>query len=211
MCGAAIGKSPEEVGKWLNDDVFQIGICLLPSENSGQAKDLWRYLKYKSSELINGVVMREVLYNSHFILYITTSDSLLLKNLMDAIEHPKWALSLGREEEIVLIKECKIVCLAKALDFTFRNVVLPVDSGQYLKPSSAMLDKIMKREITSFAQPTVFRLPLKLDYDVKSGSRSGRSFQSFTVIKDFEMEVRDEMKIQFGEAYSDGTYNFKFF
>ncbi len=211
MCGAATGKSPEEVGEWLNNDVFQIGICFLPSENSGQAKDLWRYLKYKSSELINGVVMREVLYNSYFSLYITSGDSSLLENLKDAIEHPRWALSLGREEELILIKECDIVSLTKASDLTFRNVVLPIDSGQYLKPSVAMLEKIMKREITSFAQPTVIRLPLKFDYDVKSGSRNGNSFQSFTVIKDFEMEVRDEMKIQFGEAYSDGAYNIKFF
>lgn len=218
MCGAAMGKSPEEVGEWLNDDVFQVGICFpvitqskQHAMQSGYAKDLWRYLKYKSSELINGVVMREVLYNSHFTLYITCSDNQLLQNLADAIEHPKWALSLGREEELILIMENKIISLIKSSEFKFQNVVLPVDAGEYLKPSSLMLEKILNREITSFSQPTVVRLPLEFDYDQKSGIRNGKSYQSFTIIRDFEMEVNPEMQTQFGDIYKDGSYNFMFF
>lgn len=137
MIGSALGISPESVNEeWLQNNRFQMGIV---GKNNGKANDLWQIRKYESKQIKayqNGtesapyktaVIVRELLYASEFTLYLHFENEDDFELVSAKIQNPEWALSLGREDELVLIEEIKQIDLNEVTDISFCNTVLPID------------------------------------------------------------------------------------
>jgi len=114
MIGSALGLSPEEINNnWLLTGRFKAGIV---GKNNGKANDLWQIRKYEdkhmkaytkgtvSTPYKTAVIVRELLYGADFFIYLQFKNKEDLQLTFNALKNPKWALSLGREDEIIKIK-----------------------------------------------------------------------------------------------------------
>src|SRR5690606_9662329 len=137
MIGSALGIGPKVVNdQWLKTERFQMGIV---GKAKGKANDLWQIRKYETKQIAaynkgdkdtpykTAVIIRELLYNSEFIIYLSFKDETDFDLVFQKLQNPAWALSLGREDELINIKEITKVDLEEQSDVTFQNTVLPYD------------------------------------------------------------------------------------
>jgi len=197
MLGAALGISPEEINKsWLQSNHFQVGII---GRSNGKTNDLWQIRKYKQSQISNyqkgkvdkpyftSVIMRELLFNNEYFLYINFNNENDLTLIENALKNPAWALSLGREDEIVKIKNVCAIELDKTEKVFFQNTVLPIDISQYnYKIKSDYLEKI-EGNILSL-RPFVVKLPLTFKYN-DDFSRTSEIYQTYTFVLELPVQI----------------------
>ncbi|MCF6159328.1 MAG: CRISPR-associated protein Cas5 [wastewater metagenome] len=172
MFGAALGYSAAEVNEKLLDTV-KVGIYLKKIE--GDARDLWKYRKMKARTemdktedtlVLNGVqyfgaiLVREWLFTPQYIIYVTAEKS-ILEEIQSALEHPVYALSLGRKDELVRIRDLRPVHLIYRENLVYNNTVLPFNvftEGYEIDiPSLVPGQKVIP--------PRVERIPVKFKYD----------------------------------------------
>jgi CRISPR-associated protein Cas5t len=189
MIGGALGISPMEVNdKWLKTNRFQVGIV---GQNNGKASDLWQIRKYEGEQIKayqsgkekapyrTAVIVRELLFNSQFCIYLSFNDDGDFDLVKAHLENPKWALSLGREDELVLIKTLETVQLLEVENKYYQNTVLPFDAntegGYHLRD----LKEFTGRNMLSEA-PRSLRLPMTFTH--KGEAREADTFSTFTFV-----------------------------
>jgi len=211
MIGSALGVSPREINEnWLVNGRFMLGIV---GFNNGQANDLWQIRKYESKQIKafqtgkdcapykTAVIVRELLYQSHFTLYLSfvnESDYELLEN---AFENPKWALSLGREDELVKIISLQKIDIQPVIEeLSYKNTVLPFDitTISYRPDLNALSScNILK------SAPKVVSIPTSFTIENDSEIRSGNDYHRFTYVYTLPILVN-------AEGYFDEEYNHAF-
>src|SRR5690606_41229518 len=60
-------------------------------------------------------------------IYLHFEDENDYELVSSKLQNPEWALSLGREDELVLIKEIRQMNLEEKSNISFCNTVLPID------------------------------------------------------------------------------------
>ena len=190
MIGSALGISPESVNEeWLQNNRFQMGIV---GKSNGKANDLWQIRKYESKQITaykNGkesepyktaVIVRELLFASEFTLYLHFENKEDYELVSAKIQNPEWALSLGREDELVLIQEIKQIDLYETTDISFCNTVLPIDF------TTTPYDIVFKSDSISSnlldEAPKSVKLPINFSYNKDTGAREANEFQTFSFI-----------------------------
>lgn len=99
--GAALGLAPPDLES-LYDQVY-VGVVL--HSWGGLARDLWGYTKLKrSDESETAVVVRELIYEPRYIVYVTSNEPDFLKKLQAALWDPVYPLRFGRGEDLALIR-----------------------------------------------------------------------------------------------------------
>jgi CRISPR-associated Cas5-like protein len=190
MLGSAAGLSPEEVNErlLLESNFFRVGIL---GKSRGKANDLWQIRKfdnktitsYKKGEVSTpyktAVIVRELLYDSHFTLYLSFKNASDFDFYFEQLKNPSWALSLGREDELV-----KVIAI---------SIVSCVDSS-FIKESNGI-------NLLSKA-PTISKLPQKFSY--KGGVREAVSFESYVFVDDIPVTATNQEPCYFDSE--DGTY-----
>jgi CRISPR-associated protein Cas5 subtype I-B len=185
MFGAAIGITPEEVNtRFLLNNKFKIGIKEL--KEPCEVNDLWKIRKIKKessdestsdSFVINGykyysaVIIREILYNPTYLIFVTTEDP-SIDELKEKLLNPKWALSLGREDELILIKNVEIVDYHKTEEkVSFISTVIPATKYN--------IDFDANYEGRILGPPQIVKLPMSFTYEEEGLTRTGNIYETF--------------------------------
>jgi len=195
MLGSALGISPKTVNdEWVKSNRFFMGVV---GKSHGKANDLWQIRKYESKQIAaykkgsadtpykTAVIVRELLYDSHFSIYLTFEDDDDFKLIVDSLQNPVWALSLGREDELVKISEINVVDITEKDNLYFRNTILPFDvnEGDY----KLDLNQIGKGNLLTEA-PRIVKVPVTFTYKKDSEVREADYFNIYTFVGDVPLQ-----------------------
>ena len=212
MLGAALGWSLEKVNEvFLTDSELKVGIWL---NSNGRSNDLWQYRKYTKQHLsdyekgkvdtpwFRSVIVKEMLFNLDLKIYLHVSELSLLKEIENALLDPRWALSLGKEDELLHIDSVDKVEL-KPLDqkeITFSNTVLPFDIYAY--QFQPVLEDKPYNDLLAEA-PAVFDIPIGFSFD-KKGTRLASTFQRVSWVGSLpvKIEILENQDVFFYESKS---------
>jgi len=199
MIGSALGVSPDSINEeWLQNNRFQMGVV---GKNNGKANDLWQIRKYDTKQIgafQNGaestpyktaVIVRELLYASEFTFYLHFENEKDFELVFAKLQNPEWAISLGREDELILVQEIKQMNLEEIADVTFCNTVLPIDL------TTDTYDIVLNQETPSGnlleEAPRSIKLPIAFLYNNDSGAREANEFQTFTFIYNLPIKPKE--------------------
>lgn len=189
MIGSALGISPNEINdEWLKKDRFKMSVV---GKSNGRTNDLWQIRKYETKQISaynkgaestpykTAVIVRELLYASDYIIYLCFNCADDKSLVFDSLNNPKWALSLGREDELIKVIELKEIELEEQENLSFRNTVLPFDinEGGY----NLSLDEVSATNILDEA-PKIVKLPIGFSHKANSQVREADSFQLFSFL-----------------------------
>jgi len=200
MIGSALGISPDSVNdEWLQNNRFQMGIV---GKSNGKANDLWQIRKYESKQIAaykkgsqltpykTAVIVRELLYDSEFTLYLHFGNDADFELIFNSLYNPAWALSLGREDELILIQEIKQIDLEEKADVSFSNTVIPAD---FTKSSYSIDADLRNISIDLMAEaPKVIKLPITFSYNENTLAREAAGFQVFSFIFNIPLKPNGE-------------------
>lgn len=204
LIGSALGISPAEINEeWLLKEKFKMGVV---GSNNGQANDLWQIRKYESKQINayksgkesapykTAVIVRELLYKSKITIYLTFDDDSNFEIVKRALNTPKWALSLGREDELIRIESIEDIDLNKETkQYILKETVVPGDIGELnYKPiiNADVSGNLLK------AAPKTVQLPVSFITQKDSEVRQGNEYRKFTYVGSLPISVK-------GEAYWD--------
>lgn len=212
MIGSALGISPEGVNEeWLQNNRFQMGIV---GKNNGKANDLWQIRKYESKQIKayqnatesapykTAVIVRELLYASEFALYLHFENEEDFELVSSKIQNPEWALSLGREDELVLVEEIKQIDLNETTDISFCNTVLPIDFTMTPYDIVLISDSISDNLLDE--APKSVKLPITFSYNNDTGAREASEFQTFSFI--YNLPVKPKESKGFYDEELNGSF-----
>jgi CRISPR-associated protein Cas5t len=200
MIGGALGISPKEVNdEWLKPNRFQIGIV---GKANGKANDLWQIRKYETKQIAaynkgtestpykTAVIVRELLYASKFLLYLTFQEEKDFELVFEKLHNPSWALSLGREDELIKIDEIKQIDLSEQEDIFFQDTVLPFDVN--IDKYEINLQSSMSKNIKNILSeaPKTIKLPMTFSHKKDSEAREADYFQVFTFISNLPIRPK---------------------
>lgn len=172
MIGAALGYSAHEVNDIL---LNKIGVGIYLQSIDGETRDLWKYRKIKArsdtdktdevtiidkTQYFSSILVREWLFMPRYVLYISSERSFLEK-IKNVLEHPVYALSLGREDELIKIRDIRWVTLTYQENLFYSNTVLPFNiftEGYDIDISSFVPGQ-------KIIPPSVEKVPVKFKYD----------------------------------------------
>jgi len=186
LAGAALGLSDREM--WQKGSVLRELCCsVLLSEKPGKARDMWSVMKLKNNKISGrSPYMRELLFFARYVL-LYGGPSYLLQQLKDAFMDPTYPLSLGREDELIVLED---MGLEEALTgrACFSGTILPGDIRK--------LDfRWEPRPGIRFEIPVVEVLPLGFEVDRK-GVRHPVGIRPFTFLPlDLEVEVPEQEEV----------------
>lgn len=206
LIGGALGISPVEVNEeWLLKDKFKMGIV---GTNNGQANDLWQIRKYESKQIKayqtgkevfpykTAVIVRELLFQSKIVLYLTFENESDFDTLRNALIAPKWALSLGREDELIKIELIDDIDLPLISNqHSLKETVIEGDLAEldYRPQLNANLSGNLLK-----AAPKTVNLPVSFITQKDSEVRQGNDFRKFTYVGNLPILIE-------GEAFWDAS------
>lgn len=211
MLGAALGISPKEVNdKWLKNNRFQMGIV---GNSKGKANDLWQIRKYENkqisaynkfrTDIINGsikddyevvtpyktaVIVRELLFACDFVIYLNFTENTDFQLIKTYLENPIWALSLGREDELIKIKDINLVEIEEREDVFLQNTMMPLTEKNE-KYDIDLSGHSSSGNLLNEAPKTV-KLPMTFSQKEGSEAREAKIFQDFTYISQLPIKPK---------------------
>lgn len=225
MLGAALGISPKVVNdEWLINDRFRMGIFGI---SNGKANDLWQIRKFENKQISafkkfrddierhnlkeeyevitpykTAVIVRELLFASEYILYLNFDNSADLDLIKRHLENPVWALSIGREDELVKITAIDEIEIQEKEDVFLKNTVVATDTNSQryeIDLTSKTLQVNLLQE-----SPKIVRLPINFIHKKDGDAREANTFQDFTFISQLPIRLKgskafwdDELDIAF--------------
>jgi len=208
LMGSALGISPSEVNtEWLLTERFKMGIV---GSANGQANDLWQIRKYESKQIKSyqtgkestpyktAVIVRELLYQSKITLYLYFENGDDYDLLKQAFLSPKWALSLGREDELIKIISIEDVELNLIEEeYQLKETVVAADLAELnYRP---LIDAGLSGNILD-AAPKTLTLPMSFTTSKDLEVRTANEFKRFTFIGSLPILLK-------GEAFWDKSEN----
>jgi CRISPR-associated protein Cas5t len=200
LIGSALGISPSEVNKeWLLKDRFRMGIV---GTNNGQANDLWQIRKYESKQMKayhegkeaspykTAVIVRELLFQSEITLYLTFESESDFDLVKSALLSPEWALSLGREDELIRIDSIVDIDFPRINNqHIYKNTVIAGDLAEFIyRP---LLKNNLSGNLLKAAPKTV-TLPVSFINPKDSEVRQGNDFRKFTYVGNLPILMKGE-------------------
>lgn len=195
LAGAALGLSEDVV--WKECEGVRVAVVDVSKASdlggTGKAEDLVKYKKYKDSTTETSLYVRELLYKPEYMIYYTSEKEELLDKIFSAFQNPVYALSLGRDDELITIKSIEKTNL-ESLEFgEFEETILPFDPSEegfdidignqrYFEPYSSVL--------------------LPSTFSVKKGIREPADLQKYVFLKNCKMTLTKK------GGFTDGRYNF---
>lgn len=188
MLGAAMGVSRRDIEPLYYS--FKVGVV---GTHSATYQDLTRILKYKGSKQFSSLLIRENLFNTDFQIWYIPTGNLGSDIVMKSLKNPKFALSLGRDDEIIRMNEVSEVELTNVENPLLKNTVVPFS----LDPAT---DKVSGEEkfmapLVSVPLPRTFKIDMKL-------RRTPTDFVNYTFIEGYAIETTRK------GCYSDGSEQF---
>ena len=161
VLGAALGLAADAVQQWVEEHQVRMGVA---GRHRGQMKDLWKYRKIKTAEVISDVLLREHLIDLTMTLAYASADLSAVEEIVDGFENPVYALTAGPSDSLLKVREAVLVASASPIPTrTFEFCVIPSDitgAGRYRPDPSVLRGPI----IESVRAPWVAHLPIRFDY-----------------------------------------------
>jgi len=170
------------------------------SQQAGVLTDLWKYRKYERGVFKTpSVLLRDGLYMHKWDIYIIPRQNEnkndnekeeistpTLEEIVQAFENPKWCLSLGREDDLIRISECKIVELMPKKVSQLKRTIVQADftsSGNF-KINMAAIEEYMKKTGSKYVglKPAfTAKLPRYFIFE-QNGARIGAEMVTYSFI-----------------------------
>lgn len=126
LLGAAAGISrlsmPEMYSK------FRVGVI---GTSQAMYQDLTKIVKYAANGMVKNpenpisLLMRENLFNSEFTIWYIPNGDIDVTHVADFFRNPKFALSLGRDDEIIRIDQVSVVHLKEIEEAVIHETIVP--------------------------------------------------------------------------------------
>jgi len=157
----------------------------------GFARDLWGITKLKvAGEAEHAVVVREMLHRPNYrIFYALSKQSVVLKlqDMEAAFADPAYPLTLGRSDELMLVRSRSVTNLRPAEQGAcYKYTVLPFD----YRKRKYDLEKVAASKDEFLELPQVFKLPVAYLYD-KTRRRSVAEYGIFTHVFGTGVHLKD--------------------
>lgn len=195
LAGAAMGL-PEDI-LWNEYKDLQVAVVDISKENSlrgvGRADDLIKYKKYKDSTVETSILIRELLYKPEYLIYYVSSKENALEEIHEAFLHPKYALSLGRDDELIMLHEIEKVNLMPLESGEYEETILPFNPA-----TEGFHIDITKQRY--FEPCTLATLPSQ--FIIKKGVRVPSKLQTYAFLKNLKIHITKD------GGFTDGAYNF---
>ncbi len=170
--GAAMGLSDKQL--WANNSpIRRLKISVLTTKVPGFAKDLWSIKKIKQGKIdTRSPYFRELLFFPEYLL-ILGGDKDILDKVEGALKDPTYALSLGREDELVRIVNLRKDVIKEGSNI-FSGTILPLNIRKInFEP--------MLREGIIMEPPIVDKLPTEFTIN-KKGVRTPKNKKEYSFI-----------------------------
>jgi len=180
--GAALGYSDRELwsGKTIID---KLNFSVLALNVPGFGKDMWTLQKIKNNKIAgSSPYLRELLFYPEYLM-VFSGDEDILENVESHLKDPVYALSLGRDDELVRIAGIEW----KELDAgepVFTGTILPFDIREF--------DYRPELEEGIFVEPPIIeKLPVRFTIN-KKGVRSPDAKKSYSFIPNsFKVRIKN--------------------
>lgn len=156
---------------------------------SGTATDLWMVTKLKvGMDPESAPIIREMLFEPQYSIYYSVSDSssIDLDNIIEFFYDPVFALSLGRSDEMIEVKECVKVNLEAASNQYFKNTILPFNYKGFLD----RYDNLPLRKGQTFSLPQVMLIPISFNIEDDGIRRPSENLQ-VTMVYDRAVKIKN--------------------
>lgn len=195
FAGAALGFSEDVL--WGGCKDLRVAVVDITKENilhgTGRAEDLVKYKKYKDSTIETSVYIRELIYKPEYMIYYASDGEDVLDQLHEAFLNPKYAMSLGRDDELVMLHAIEKVELS------------PLDYGEYgetILPFNPTEQGFTVDTNNRYFEPySLATLPST--FTVKGDVRTPSGLQTYAFLKNLKLSIK-------GDGFTDGRYNFFF-
>jgi CRISPR-associated protein Cas5t len=173
---------------------------------SGHATDLWLITKLKTQgRSESSPIMREILFEPHYSIYYLIYQSineLDIDDIINAFEDPVFALSLGRSDEMIEVKEVIGVNLSSTSsnsnEYYFKHTILPFNYKDFF----ANYERLSPRIGQTFSVPQVISIPVSFKIE---GENIRRPFEYLDVTMVYDLGVRISNR---EDCWSDGERKF---
>ncbi|MCL0079748.1 CRISPR-associated protein Cas5 [Dehalococcoidia bacterium] len=197
--GAALGLSEGEVHmSWRGGRplVERVRVAVRLHGVQGRVSDVWKITKNVPTKgrVEKAVITREQLYRPEYAIYVTAPDVALVNDIGQYLNAPVFPLSLGRDDELALVRKVERLNLKPAQPpVLLYNILLPFDLGQVelvvdLQPGRKMRPHLKQN------------LPHR--FSIRNGVRHPADVGVFTFLTGCRVRVEADI-----EAYRDTTEN----
>ena len=195
LAGAALGLSESTL--WKEFKSLHVAVVDVSKASdlggAGKAEDLVKYKKYKDSDIETSIYVRELLYKPEYMIYYASEKKDILERLFNAFLNPVYALSLGRDDELITIKSVEKVNLEPLESGEFEETILPFDPVE----EGFEIDMSNQRYFEPYS--TVL---LPSTFTVKNGVREPSGFRKYIFLKNLKITLNKQ------GGFTDGKYNF---
>jgi len=195
LAGAALGLSEDVL--WDECKDLQVAVVDITKENilhgTGRAEDLVKYKKYKDSTIETSIYIRELIYKPEYMIYYASDRKDVLDQLHEAFLNPKYALSLGRDDELVMLHAIEKVELSPLDHGEYGETILPFNPTEY-----GFTVDINNRYFEPYSLAT-----LPSTFTVKGDVRTPSDLQTYAFLKNLKLSIE-------GDGFTDGRHNFFF-
>ncbi|MGA0560226.1 CRISPR-associated protein Cas5 [Larkinella sp. VNQ87] len=192
LAGAALGLSPKAAQTYFEGRNFRLGVF---GQSEGMATDLW---KYNTFDGLGSIVLRELLYDSHFLIAFGTDDFACIAELQAAFLNPIYCLTMGNSDSLAKIVGVTIISETSQNNQVVNCLVAGDVVADVLENVNS---STLSFSIYTTSDPIAFDLPTRFTYDSDYGARQVVRRQKLSFIGE-QMQLNYRVEgIQIGEIF----------
>lgn len=160
LAGAAMGLSPKSAQDFFKDG-FYLGVY---GTSKGYCKDLWKYNTFDEQ---GSIILKEILYDNHFILVYGSEDGSKIGAVKQAFLAPEYALTLGNNDS-----------LAKVIEVQIHDSFINSSELSNCLVDGNVVEEVLEKannglsfSIYSTSEPIAYALPIRFQYESEYGFR----------------------------------------
>jgi len=209
FAGSALGLKEEQIyHKWEwngkeNPLVDRVKVAVLLDKVEGKVREAWRTIKSIKGKaereieplflegwtFIRIPIVREQLYRPRYIVYISSNEGNLLRQVKEKFENPVFPLSLGRDDELIRVESVNIVPLTDPkYPISLHNILLPFNIANVKKKT--VLEGTLKPHVSQ-------KLPHR--FEIIDKTRKPKDEGEFTFLTGYKVTIEEPIK----DAYYD--------
>lgn len=173
LLGAALGYGLEESQQFVEENKVRVGVG---GRDRGTFKDLWKYRKVKSGEVISDVLLREYVVDLSLGLVYGAEDKSTVQRIAQAFNDPVYALTAGHSDSLLVL--CSIELMEADWEplESVHFCAVPLDMTGAYQADKSVLDLPLTESIRA---PQVFNLPVRFSFEGERRTIAGREFFTY--------------------------------
>ncbi len=173
LLGAALGYGLEESQRFVEENKVCVGIG---GRDRGTFKDLWKYRKVKSGEVVSDVLLREYIVDLSLALVYGTEDNAMAQRIARGFNDPVYALTAGHSDSLLVLYSVELMETDwEPLESVYFCAVPQDMTGAY-QADESVLDLPLTESIRA---PQVFNLPVRFSFEGERRTIAGREFFTY--------------------------------